>query len=202
MPNSADILTAVSLRLRDTSNSAYPVAMLNRLIDQCQRILNCNQRLVVKTVNFTTAGDSRVLYLTSAIATDIVRVDMVRQDGRNLFDIPWDSLMHQERTWLRCQGTRFDYFSRIGNDIVVIAPAIRVPTTVQIVYTSVTPAPTGATGDIPIPDEAVPMLQDIVEGVALLRSRKFTEASAPLSRVKALLTSMGNESMESQGGQS
>lgn len=200
MPNSTDIVAELGRRLRDTSNVAYPAAMLNRLIDQCQRVLNCNQRLVLKTVDFTTTARC-VLYQSSLIAPDIARVEMVRHNVRNLFDVPWESLVHQDRLWLKARGQRADYFSRIGNDILVIAPALAMPITVQVVYTTVTPAPTGVPADVLIPDENVPMLRDMIEAVALLRSRKFAEAENPVTRIKSMLTSMGYESIEGTSGQ-
>lgn len=198
MPNSTDIVTVLSRRLRDTDNTAYSTAQLNRLIDQCQRLLNLNQRLVLTTATFTTSAH-RVLYQLTEIAADVGRVEMVRQDKRNLFDVPWESLVHQDRLWLRKHGTRADYFSRIGNDIIVIAPALPVAVTVDVVYTTITPAPTGAPGDIPIPDEWVPALRHMVEAVALLRSRRFAEGKNPLDRLKSMLTGRGEESIETQG---
>ena len=195
MANSTDLITTLSTRLRDPDNTAFPTAVLQRLINQCQRILNVNQRILLRTAAFTTTNNL-VLYQLTSIASDIARVEMVRQDGRNLFDIPWESLMHQDRRWLRRVGARLDYFSRIGNDILVIGPATPVGVLTNVVYTSVPPDVTGAPGDVSIPDEYIPVLQDMVEAVALLRSRGFTETKAPVDRIKALVTGVGDISID------
>jgi hypothetical protein len=198
MANSTDIVTTVSARLRDPDNTAFPVAVLQRLINQCQRILNVNQRILLRTAAFTTTKNL-VLYQLTGIASDIARIEMVRQDGRNLFAIPWESLMHQDRRWLRRQGARLEYFSRIGNDILMIGPATPVGVLTNIVYTSVPADVTGLPGDVTISDEYIPVLQDMVEAVALTRSRRFTEAKAPVDRIKALITGLGDISIEPAG---
>jgi hypothetical protein len=195
VPNSTDIVTAVSLRLRDPQNTAYPVALLNRLISQCQRLLNVNQRLIIRTTALTNTAN-QVLYQVTAIASDIARVEMVRQDQRDLFDIPWESLQHQDRRWMRRVGARLEYFSRIGNDVLVVAPATPTPVNITVVYTSVPPDVTGAPGDVSISAEYVPLLQDMVEATALLRSRRFTEAKAPIERIKATILSHRTPSVD------
>lgn len=196
MTSSTAIISTLARRLRDPLNFAHPSAVLTRLIDQCQRILNISENLVLNTVSFP-MQDTRVLYRYSEIAPDIAKVLMVRDGKRNLFDQPWRSIVHNDPKWYRRIGKRIELFSRIGNDMLLLYPCTMPTSTVEILYS--TTKPTGPGTDIGIPDEFVQILTDMVEMLALLRGRRLGETKDLLQRIPEALTHIGSESIEDDG---
>lgn len=198
MADSTTLVTQLGRKLRDPTNFAHSSAVLTRFLDHAQRLINYHFSLIINTTAFTPSA-GRTLYQNSAVSANIARIEMIRQGGRNLIEVPWHSLVHNSERWYRGQGQRYDLFARIGNDMFVLLPALAVPQEVDVVYTRNTAALTGLAGDITIPDEYVPLLEDFVETLALLRGRKLPEAMARAGEVVQAFVSQGHESIETQG---
>lgn len=198
MADSTTSITQLGRKLRDPTNFAHSSAVLTRFLDHAQRLVNYHYSLIINTTAFTPSAN-RTLYLNSAVSANIARIEMIRQNDRNLIEVPWHSLVHNDTNWYRAVGQRYDLFARIGNDMFVLYPALAVPQSVDVVYTRNTAALTGAPGDITIPDEYVPVLEDLVEVLALLRGRKLPEAMNLAGTVIEAFTNQGHESIETQG---
>lgn len=198
MADSTTLITELGRRLRDPTNFAHSSAVLTRFLDHAQRLINYHFSLILNTTAFTPSA-GRTLYQNSEVSANIARIEMIRQGGRNLIEVPWHSLVHNDANWYRGQGQRYDLFARIGNDMFVLCPALAVPQSVDVVYTRNTAALTGLAGDVTIPDEYVRILTDFVEVLALLRGRKLPEAMAAAGEVVSSFTGQGTESIETQG---
>lgn len=198
MADSTTIITELGRRLRDPSNFAHSSAVLTRFLDHSQRLINYHFSLILNTTAFTPSA-GRTLYQNSEVSANIARIEMVRQGGRNLIEVPWHSLVHNDTKWYRGQGQRYDLFARVGNDLFVLYPALSVPQSVDVVYTRNTAALTGLAGDVTIPDEYIKLLEDFVETLALLRGRKLPEAMARAGTALEGFTEQGTESIETQG---
>lgn len=198
MASSTSIIADLAVKLRDPDNFAHSSAVLTRFIDQTQRILNFQQELVLRTLPFT-LQDNRTLYRLAEIAPDVGRILTVRDSGRQLFEVPWRSLVHNDPRWYRGAGRRVDLWARIGNDLVVFYPATRPATTLSIVYVKVTTTPSGVGTDIEIPDEYATVLADMVELLALLRGRRLAEALDVMKRIPEFFESHATESIETGG---
>lgn len=183
----ATLISALALRLRDSGNTAHPRDLLRRVLLHSQRALNLSERLRRKTtVAFTTSG-RRTLYRTSEIASDVARIERIRYLDRTLHETAWQELIGNSRTWYRDTADRPHTWARVGGTLWVLTPASRAPITVEVVYVTVPVDITDDTTNIDTPDEYVPMLLDLAEGIMLFKARLYAKMDAPLSRLAAML---------------
>jgi len=198
MADSTVLITELGRRLRDPANFAHSSAVLTRFLDHTQRLVNYHFSLILNTTAFIPSA-RRTLYLNSAISANIAHIETVRQGGRELFEVPWHSLVHNDPKWYRAVGKRYEMFARVGNDMVVIYPSLATPLSVDVVYTRNPAALTGAPGDVTVPNEYVTIVSDMTEVLALLRGRRLAEANARAASILESFTTQGHESIETQG---
>ena len=189
--NGDDLIDSLARRVRDTTNTAYPRTFLLDILNRVTRCLNAGLRLKLASASFTPTAQ-RALYQTTEVAADIIRVVAVREGGRDLQEVPSDHLTFQDNEWVRRQGPRPEVWSRIGRDLLVIAPCqVQSPPALTVHYISVPTANTDAATPIETPpDEYVPVLLDLSEALALLSSRVHNAPSAiraPLERASNAL---------------
>lgn len=183
-------ITTVARRLRDVYNFAYPRARLVRLVDHVQRLLAAHFKFITNTTNpVALSASSSLNAIATAVGSNIASIEAVRVAGRTLDPIPYRTLVHQDSMWLVRKGRRPLVWSTIGKDFLVIAPiADPLPalTDVEIVWVPAKPSIILDDGsvDIVIPDEAIPLLRDLVETLALFMGRRFPEAGEVVERVQ------------------
>lgn len=195
MPDSTVIIAEASRRLRDTTNFAHSTAVLTRFLDHSQKIMNFAQQLVLTTTSFTTTA-RRVLYANTEVSATFGQVVTIRDSKRNLFEVPWRSLVHNDPKWYRRVGQRPETFARVGHDLLIITPATFAPVTLDVVYSKVTATPTGVPGDVEIPQEFATNLVDMIELLALLRGRRLGETLDLFKRIPDFFIQQGQESIE------
>lgn len=189
--NGDDLIDSLARRIRDNSNTAFSRVFLLDLLNRVSRCLCAALRLKIRSVSFAPTAQ-RVLYQTSAFASDVIRVVAVREGGRDLQEVPPDHLTFQDNEWVRRQGPRPEVWARIGRDIVAIAPCqMQSPPTLTIDYVAIPTAITDAATPIECPqDEYVSVLLDLSEALALLSGRVHNMPSAiraPLERASNAL---------------
>lgn len=184
MADSSALITELSRRLRDPNNTRHARTLVRDVLTQCQRIVNLHTADVVTiTTSFTpTAG--RVLYRRTEIASDVARVLAVRQEDRELWEVPWRSLIHADAAWYRAVGPRHELFARIGTSLVAIYPARENPVALSVSYTSVPADLTDGLADVTISDEWIPLLLDLGELVLTAKNREFVRMADVMKRVQ------------------
>lgn len=198
MATGAALITELSVRLRDQASTvaddtdvsvlAHSRVILLDIINRVNYALNAFLRLKVGTATLALTSQT-TMYSVAGLASDIIRVIGVRADERDLTEVPWDFLVHQDPSWFRRVGARPELFARIGRDILVIYPAMPFlgpPPSVQIRYVQrpATIADSGSTVTFPT-DDVKSILLDLAEVVALYRGRVFAPEDvikSPLER--------------------
>lgn len=193
------ITDQLKVRLRDPIGFAFQNQSEQfTFIDNIQRILNYHYGLVLTTATFT-PSIRRTMYRNSEVAADVGSIMTVRQDKRNLIETPWHSLVHNDAQWYRKTATRYELFSRIGDDLFVIYPAMELPVPVTVVYSTVPTNVALFTDTLVIPDEYAKLLVDMIDMLFKIRGRYFAEAQELAKQIPNFITNEGTESIEAQG---
>lgn len=194
----ATLIDALARRLRDTSNTAHPRDLLRRILSQSQRALNLNERVRRKTTATFTTSVRRTLYRTSEIASDVARIERIRFLDRTLPETDWRSLVDNSRTWYRDVADRPYTWARIGSTLWVLTPITRAPITVEVVYITVPADLVDGATLVDFPDEFIPLLVDLAEGVVLLKARLYHAMDGPMSRLAAMMPQKPGASVPSK----
>jgi hypothetical protein len=178
-------------RLRDPNavatgtSVAYPQAVMLRVLDHVQRLLALVTLDTVTTTTFTTKPHV-VFYALAAVSPTAMRVVQIEVDGRTLYAVSWPELQHQHPDFLLQHGERLAWWSQIGGDLLVLAPAVARPVSVTVRYIPEPPAPTFAANDMPLPAEWGPVVLDLAEAILSIRGRR-EQGQAALARAQTFL---------------
>ena len=182
--NGDALITELLLRHRNASTDRVSRAFVATILSQCQRVLNLHFGDRITTVSFTPSAE-RTLYTVAAVAADVAKIVLVRENGRELFSCTFETLTDTDLDWLRRTGPRHEQFARIGGDLWVLYPAKLSPTVVDVVYVTIPDDVADAATPIELSDELVPMLLDMAELVLAMRVRVWSVTTDLLERLKA-----------------
>ena len=185
MADSSALITELSRRLRDPNNTRNARTLVRDVLTQAQRVVNLHTADVVTITTSFTPSAGRVLYRRAEVASDVARILAVRQDDRELWEVPWRSLVHADPAWYRAQGPRHELFARIGTSLLAVYPAREVPTALSVSYVSVPTDLTDGAADVTISDEWIPLLLDIGELILTAKNREFVRMADVMKRVQA-----------------
>lgn len=175
----AQFIDEVARRLRDTSNTGYPRAMVLRSLNAVQDLINMRLGLLQATTTLDT--EDRALY-TLPVTTPRVLTVRETLSGREIANVPWNRLVAQDDKWLRSYGPQPLLWSQIGRDLLVLMPIPDSLVNVTITYVRY---PTALADDAvawTLPDEHKSLLTDLTEAVLLFRSREFNSLQEALNR--------------------
>lgn len=180
----AQFIDDVARRLRDTTNTGYPRAMVLRHLNASQQLINMRLGLLQTTTVLLT--EDRALY---RLGTTTPRVLTVRETvgGRELANVAWNRLVAQDADWLRTYAIRAETWSQIGRDMLAITPIPTDETSLTLTHVKY---PTDlADGAVAweLPDEYKSLLTDLTEAVLLFRAREFNALQEAINRVAPLL---------------
>lgn len=187
MAASFDLVNTVQRRLRDVGKFAYPDATVVRMLDHIQRAIQAAEHPITATAIMPTQPGVTLYRLPGlALPAGTTRIVRVEAEGRTLARVPWHSLVHQNPGWLRKVGRRIEVYATIGMDILVLYPAQSLGGSATLTYVVPPPPLVNTVGvqDILIPDEMLPLLQDLAEVVGTVRGRRLPESQDPLSRIR------------------
>ena len=161
---------------------AHSQEFLLRLISKVQQVVNAGTGLVRETTELTTHPYMQVydirFDLPNQVEMRAVR-DSATYDAERLNG--WHELMYRDRRWFRQIGSRFETFSMLGNDILLIHPGKVFEDSATCVYTKLTAELHELSDQIEIPAERTPLIVDIAEALLLLRERRL-ESIVPLMK--------------------
>jgi hypothetical protein len=181
-----NLITELSRKVRDTANAGYTRVLVLDVLNRAQRSINARLGLVHSTAAFTTTNSP--IYDIPTIAADVVRVIAVRDNNRELDQVMWHDLVHQDRKWYRLRGPRALAFSTIGRELLVVIPAPQIATSLTAVYVQQTAnMDDGAVTPLAIPDEYKPILLDLGEAILMFKAREFKSMEEALKRAAVAL---------------
>ena len=191
MPDVAKTLTdQVLRRVRDVHGLAHSRALVRTLLSHSQRLLNSLLGIVTTSTTFTTYPHQQ-FYQISGLLTGsdaITKVMAVKEDSRDLTHlINIRQLHHLDTRWVRAIGPRFDAWTQLGRDMLIIYPAKTVGSTVTIVGAKLTTALTGEDTALEMPNEYHDHIVSLAEIMLLAKQRDLTQAVRQLQRLSHAL---------------
>lgn len=178
--NGDDAIDALARRLRDAGTTAYTRAFLATVLTHCHRALNIHQR--VRRAEATLAIDGRALFRTTEVAADVGRIERVYVEDYDLTEVHWSHLIQNDPEWYRVQADKPRTWARYGRSLLVVTPTPYEPIDVTVSYLIVPATITDAATPIDWPEELIPMLLDLAEGCALVKSRVLPAMDGAMSR--------------------
>lgn len=176
------LIDAVLQRVRDPQGSAHSRVLVRSLISQAQRFVNARIRSVLETATLTT--DPRRLFYPIAVSfPGAIRIETVRSEGRDLTKCDWQTLQWVDPGWFRSIGNRFETWSVIGRDLLVVYPAKATTSSVDVVYTKLTTELSTESTATEISDDDLPGVLDLVEAILSLKQRTFEPATNSIARL-------------------
>lgn len=161
-------------RVRDPDALGTSRATCRLLLTHLQRILNCKLGFVLDTVTLATVPYQQIYKVSDpAQASAAMRLIGVREGTRDLKRVKWEEFFYFQRKWSRAIGNRFDLWSMIGRDLLVVWPAKEAADSVTLVYAKLTNTLTDDSVAIELPDDTVPLLLDMGEALLCLKKRTY-----------------------------
>jgi hypothetical protein len=187
------IVDQILQRVRDPEGVIASRDFVRDRISDAQRLLNARFGWVLDTTTLTTEP-WRLFYPIVPLLPEAQRVWYVRQGGRNLAYVPWQTLTHMEVGWPRALGPRYEIWSRIGFDTIVVWPATTAATALAIESSKITLDLVADHSEFEVRDDVVPMVADLATALVTLKMRQLAPAAEVmntlLGRVKERTTGM------------
>lgn len=191
MPDVAKILTdQVLRRVRDVHGIAHSRELVRTLLSHSQRLLNSLLGIVTTATTFTTYPHQQFYQISGLLtgADSITKVMAVREGSRDLTHLAnIRQLTHLDTRWVRAIGPRFDAWTQLGRDMLIIYPAKTVGSTVTIVGAKLTTALTGEDTALELPNEYHDHIISLTEIMLLAKQRDLVQAVRQLQRLSNAL---------------
>jgi hypothetical protein len=178
-----ELTDEVLRRVRDVHGLAHSRAFARTLLSKSQQVLNTLLAVVTTSTTFTTQPHQQLYSISGSLTgTDTVsRVLAVREGGRDLSHLKdYRQLSHLNLRWLRAIGTRFEAWTHIGRDLLVIYPAKTSTSSVEIIGSKLTTALTGEATELEVPSEYHDHIVTLAEIMLLAKQRDLEQAMRQL----------------------
>jgi hypothetical protein len=173
------LVDQVLQRVRSPEGITAPRSFVLKMLSASQNLVNAKLNLVLDTATLTTEPE-RVFYPIRALLPQAQKPLFVQEGPRDLVYAPWRSFWYMKRGWPRQLGERYELWSLIGRDVLVVWPARRVATPLVVTSTRLTVALANERDLMELPDDTLPMVVDLAEVLTLLRMRNLAPASEAL----------------------
>jgi hypothetical protein len=170
--NAGQLTANLLRRLRDPNAVGLSHSFVRSVLSDSQRFVNGLLRRTKTTVTLTT-NPNQMFYPYADIASDILRIEFVRESDRDLKKTTLRELGHVSFKWFRDIGPRFKQFALPGRDLLVVYPARNVTASVDVVYTKLTNAFDDDTIEAELPADEILEATDLAQIIMLVKMRKY-----------------------------
>lgn len=172
MATAGTYVDVVMRRTRDPNAVGLTRAFVRDLISRSQRMVNAQMRTVKESITLTT-NPNQQFYAVTVNAPASVRVEYVREGERDLRKVPFQELSQADTKWFRKVGDKFELWSPVGRDMIVIHPAKPVSSSVEVVCTKLTTDLTTDAVHAEMPEDDMTHVIDLAEVLTLLKQRRW-----------------------------
>lgn len=170
------IVNQILQRVRDPEGVIASRDFVRARLSDSQRLLNARFGWVLDT-NLLVTEPWRLFYPIVPLLPEAQRVWYVKQGGRSLTYVPWSTMTHMERGWPRALGSRYEIWSRVGYDLIVVWPAISLSETLTISSSKITALLDSDDDDFDVRDDTIPMIADLATAFVTLKMRQLGPAA-------------------------
>ena len=182
------LLDTILHRLRDVGavGTAHSRAFVLARLSEVQRVVNTGTRVVLDTATLTTAAQLP-FYQISTDLTTTVRVIGVRESNRELTFTPWRELKQIDNDWHRRIGDRFDLWSLIGRDQLILYPTKKAASSVTVIFAKLTNALSTEGTATEMPNDELPLLVDVTIALLLAKSKNLVALAPVMEQIRTRL---------------
>jgi hypothetical protein len=171
-----DLLT----RVRMLSTIPFSVSNIYDILSKSQQLINFLLGKVVETNTLTTTANTYFYDLRAKLSSAMRVVSVVESDRTLNYFSSWKQFVQYSHTWLSDTDTRFEAWSQIGVNYLIIYPAKTGSSSVEVTYVK-SPTPMGTGTDLfELPDEDIPLVIDLAEIFILITIRRYKELEKAL----------------------
>lgn len=191
--NAGNLTNNLLRRLRDPSAVGLTREFVRRMLSDSQRLVNAETRRTKETATLTTYPFQQFYKIQQNLPAAI-RIENVREVGRDLKEITLRGLGQISTKWHRQQGDSFKHFALIGRDLLVVYPSKAIESSVEVVYTKLTTALDSDVVEIEMTDDDMVQASDLAQLIILTKMREYTMLEPLLAQFTNRSTLMSNES--------
>lgn len=171
--NAGQLISILLRRLRDEAAIGLSRAFVRSMLSNSQRCINGAYRITKTTATFTTRANQQI-YAIADVATDVLRIENVREGKRDLKRTTIRELGHISSKWFRHVGNRFQHFALPGRDMLVVYPSKPHDSSIEVVYTKLTTELVDDLSTIEITDDAMVAALDLAQMICLTKMREYS----------------------------
>ena len=186
------VATNLIERVYATGGIAHTQAWVISILSKTQRVANAYLQAVHSSAVLTTLAEKLVYKLRDDVpaAIDVLSITDTRAGNVEQLE-RLDNLLElsaYDVNWFRnITGTRFNTWTQLGRDLLVIYPGRAAADAVTVRYTKLTNALAAAGTAFELPDEDVQVAKDLAEIVLLARDKQIVECSNKLEQLSERL---------------
>src|SRR5262245_36284584 len=169
-------------RTRDPQGTANTRLFVRTILSMAQQLTNAGIKAIIDELPLVTEP-MRQVYPIKDLLPVSANIVAVREEGRDLKEVDWRTLAQVDRQWPRRTGSRFETYSLVGRDLLIVHPALPETSHVDVHYAILTAELTSESTRTELHDDFVPVVLDLAETVLLMRGRQFDQANAALLRI-------------------
>lgn len=166
------LIDQVLQRVRSPEGVTAPRDFVRRMLSVSQNLVNAKLNLVFDDATLVTEPQ-RVFYPVKAMLPGAQKPLFVKEGARSLVYTPWRTFWYMKRGWPREIAERYQLWSLIGRDVLVVWPASRVATALTVTSTRLCASVADEDALMELPDDTLPMVVDLAEVLTLLRMRNL-----------------------------
>jgi hypothetical protein len=180
----ADILIE---RVYATGGIAHTQTFVISILSKTQRVANTFLRSVRDSLALNVLAEKLIYKLRDDVpaAIDVTKVEESRGGNDEQLELVEDTLelSGYDVDWFRnITGSRYETWSQIGRDLLVLYPAKAIAGIATIHYTKLTTALAAAATAFELPDEDVHVASDLAEIILLARDKQIVECENKLEQ--------------------
>ena len=175
--------TELLSRIRKPGTIAYSEAAIYDILSKCQQVVNHWIGRLTATGTVTTAAYTYFYDMQTELPSAMYITKMTESNRQIARLKDWRELSQYSRSWLSDTGTRFEAYTQIGVDLLVIYPAKAAGSSVAVTYVKI-PTTLSASGTaFDLPDNDVDTVIDLAEIVLLISARNFIDAKRRIGQM-------------------
>lgn len=176
------LVSALLRRIRDPQAIANTRSFARSILSDSQRLINAGRNRVLETTTLTT-NPLRMFYPLTASLPNAIRIRGVREGGRDLDKMTLKQLSQLSSRWFRHTSDRFEAFSQVGRDLLVVYPAKSISSSVDVIYTKLTNNLVNDDEATDLPDEDLPDVMDLAGAILLIKGRELASVAPLIERI-------------------
>lgn len=170
------LITTALNRVRDIQGAGTSRTDVLTLFRQTQNIVNAALGLITETLSITTKKN-RLIYDYADDLPLALRILGVRYNERDLEEISTRDLLVLSPKWHRRVEQNIQMFVQLGRNMLILYPGLPFNASVKVTYSKRLLLP-GENSVFAVNDQVIPLIENIVYALLLLKVRKSIEATS------------------------